>query len=60
MEGHVQKCVEQCCELANKNVEQLFKVSSPSLDDHQLKQEELEFVAELSEVCTQIVLNCLH
>ena len=53
MEGHAQKCVERCCELANKKVEQLYKVSSPCLDDHQFKQEELESVGELSEVCSQ-------
>ena len=44
-------------ELANKKVEQLYKVSSPSLDDHLFKQEELESVGELSEVCSQIVLK---
>ena len=27
MEGHAQKCVERYCELANKKVEQLYKVS---------------------------------
>ena len=38
MEGHTQKCVERYCELINKRVEQLNKVSSPYLDDHQFKQ----------------------
>ena len=33
MEGHAQKCVERCCELANKKAEQLYIVSSPCLDD---------------------------
>ena len=28
VEGHAQKCVERCCELANKKTEQLYKVSS--------------------------------
>ena len=51
MEGHAQKCVERYCELANKKVKQLYKGSSPCLDDHQFKQEELESVEELSEVC---------
>ena len=60
MEGHGQKCVERFCELANKKVEQLYKVSSPCLDDHQFKQEELKSVGELSEVCSQIVLKCLY
>ena len=57
MEGHAQKCVEQYCELANKKVVQLYKVSHPCLDDHQLKQEELESVGELSVVCSRIVLK---
>ena len=60
MEGHAQKCVERYCELANKTVEQLYNVSSPCLNDHQFKQEELESVAEVSEVCSQIVLNSLY
>ena len=42
MEGHSRKCVERFCELANKKTEQLFKVSHPCLDDHQIKKEELE------------------
>ena len=37
MEGHARKCVERYCELANKKKEQLFKVSSPCFDDHQIK-----------------------
>ena len=60
MEGHAQRCVERHCEMANKKVEQLYKVSSPCLDEHQFKQEELESVGELPEVCSQIVLKCLY
>ena len=60
MEGHTQKCVERCCELANKKTKQLYKVSRPCLDDHHFKKEELESVGELSPVCTQIVLTCLE
>ena len=57
MEGHSRKYVERYCELANKSVEQLYKVSSPCLDDHQLKQEELESVGELS---TSLLTYCLE
>ena len=57
MEGHAQKCVARHCELANKKVEQLYKVSNPCLDDHQFKQEELESVGELSE---SLLTNCLE
>ena len=60
MEGHAQECVERYCELAKEKVDQLYRFSSPFLDDHQLKQEELESVGELSEVCSQIVLKCLY
>ena len=60
MEGHAQKCVERCCELANKKTEQLYKVSSPFLDDHHFKKEKLEPVGELSKVLSQIVLKCLY
>ena len=56
----LKKCVERCCELANKTVEQLYKISNPCLLDHQFKQEELESVGELSEVCLQIVLTCVY
>ena len=52
------KCVEIYCGLANKKTEQLYKVSIPCLDDHRFK-EELETVAELFTVCSQIVLECL-
>ena len=38
----VQKCVERCCELANMKAEQLYKVSSPWLDDQLFKKEELD------------------
>ena len=60
MEGRARKCVERCCELAKEKVEQFFKVSSPCLDDHQSKREELESVGELSQVCSQMVLKCLY
>ena len=59
-EAHAQKCVERYCELADKKVEQLYKVSHPCLDDFQFKKkEEMESVGQLSEVCSQIVLKCL-
>ena len=56
----LKKCVERSCELANKKTEQFFKVTSPCLDDHHFKKEELESVGELSDVCSQIVLKCLY
>ena len=55
-----EKCVEGCYELANKKNGQLFKVSTPCLDDHNFKKEELVKVGDLSTVCSQVVLECLY
>ena len=61
MEGHAKKCVERYCELANMTTQQLYKVSTPCIDDHHFKEEELlKSVGELSQVCSQIVLKCLY
>ena len=58
MEGHAKKCGERYCELANKTTQQLYKVSTPCIDDHHFKEEEMKSVGELSQVCSQIVLKC--
>ena len=47
-------------EQANKKTEHLHKVSTPCLDGHNFKKEELDTVGELSDVCSQIVLKCLY
>ena len=60
MEGHSKKCVERYCESANKTTQQLYKVSTPCIDDHHFKEEETKSVGELSQVCSQIVLKCSH
>ena len=60
MECHEKKCVERYCELANKTTQQLYKVSTPCIDDHHFKEEETKSVGELSQVCSQIVLKCLY
>ena len=60
MEGHAKKCVQRYCELANKTTQQLHKVSTPCIDDHHFKEEEMKSVGELSQVCSQIVLTCLY
>ena len=57
MEGHAKKCVERYCELANKTTQQLYKVSTPCIDDHHFKEEAMKSVGEL---CSQIVLKCLY
>ena len=58
MAGHAKKCVERYCELANKTIQQLYKVSTPYIDDHHFKEEETKSVGELPQVCSQIVLKC--
>ena len=40
--------------------QQLYKVSTPCIEDHHFKEEELKSVGELSKVCSQIVLKCLY
>ena len=53
MAGHAKKCVERYCELANKT-------TTPCIDDHHFKEEEMKSVGELSHVCSQIVLKCFY
>ena len=60
MAGHAKKCVERYCEVANKTTQQLYKVSTPCIDDHHFKEEETKSVGELSNTCSQIVLKCLY
>ena len=60
MEGHAKKCVERYCELANRTTQQLYKVSTPCIDDHHFREEELKSVGELSNVCSRNVLKCLY
>ena len=57
MAVHAKKCVQRYCELANKTIQQLYKVSTPCIDDHHFKEEEMKSVGELSHVCSQIVLK---
>ena len=60
MEGHAKKSVERYCELANKTNQQLYKVTTPCLDDLQFKEEESGFVGDLSIVYSPNVLKCLY
>ena len=62
MAGHAKKCVERHCELANKTTQQLYKVSTPCIDDHHFEEEEEETksVGELSNTCSLIFLKCLY
>ena len=60
MAGHAKKCVERYCELANKTTQQLYKVSTPCIDDHYFHEVEIKSVGELSQLCSQIVLKCAY
>ena len=55
---HAKKCVERYCDFANKTTQQLHKVATPCIDDHQFKEEGMGFVGELSKVCSLIFLKC--
>ena len=43
-----------------KTTQQLYKESTPCIDDHHFKEEELESVGDLSKECSQIVLKCSY
>ena len=60
VEGHAKSCVERYCELGNSSNPQVSAVSTPCIDDHQFKEEDLKSVGELSDVCSQIVLKWLY
>ena len=60
MTWKVKKCVERYCELANKATQQLYKVATPCMDDHQFIAEENESVGDLSTFSSQIDLKCLY
>ena len=59
MEGHAKKCVERYCELSNKTTQQLYKVSTPCIDDHHFKEEEMKSVGELSQYMLSICSEML-
>ena len=52
--------LERYCELANRTTQPLYIVSTPCVDDHHSKEEELNSVGELLKICSQIVLKCLY
>ena len=55
MEGHAKKCVERYCELANKNIQQSCKVSTPCMDDHKIKDENRHGKPQLASVHAAVV-----
>ena len=60
MEGHAKKVCGTLLWISEQNNAIVHKVSTPCLDDHQFKEEELKFVGELSDACSQNFVKCLH
>ena len=54
-EGHAKKCVEWYCELANKTTQQLYKVSTACIDDHQFWRRRIEIRGR---IVKQMLSNC--
>ena len=52
------------CELANKTTQQLHKVATPCVDDHQFTEEELgsvgEFFKSMLSNCSEMVIFDAH
>ena len=66
IEGHAKKCVGRYCELLNRTTQQLYKVATPCIDDHQLKKkwDLLEncqkFALKLSPSGPEVATNVQH
>ena len=60
MEDHVKKRVKRYCELTNKTIRQLCKVSTPCIDDHHFKEEKLEIRGRIAKsilsICSKILI----
>ena len=50
--------VMDASESAKKTIQQLYKISTPCIDDHHFKGKEMKSVGELSQVCSQNVIKC--
>ena len=59
MERPAEKCVENYCEWAQKDVFTLQQVATPCIDDHQIPPGDDKMNGEFSAVCAQMVLKCL-
>ena len=55
MKGHAEQCVERYIALTGHAIESLLPVSTPCMDDHQFRPEELVEKGELSENAVRIV-----
>ena len=58
MAGHAKKCVERnMSSWQTTRLNNYYKVSTPCIDDHHFKEEEMKSVGEWSKVCSPIVLK---
>ena len=57
MSGHAKKCVERYCELANKTTQQLYRVSTPCIDDHRFKEEDMKSVGNCHKHAIKLFSN---
>ena len=60
MEDHAKKCVKRYYEFTNKTTQQLYKVSTPCIDVHHFKEEELKSVREFPKENSQIILRYFY
>ena len=56
MAGHAKKCVERYFELANKTTQQLYKVSTPCIDDHFNEEEMKSVVTGMLSNCSEMLI----
>ena len=59
IKGHAQNCVQRYCGFGKKTVDQLHKVSTSCLDDHQIKPEDMESLGELKRNMFSILFEML-
>jgi hypothetical protein len=60
MQGHAEQCVERYIALTGHDVESLLPVSTPCMDDHQFRPDELVAKGEISDNAARIVFKCLY
>ena len=57
VEGRAKKCVERYCELANRTIQQLYKVSTPCIDDQSMNKDHSHSWVRISHGLSRLVTN---
>ena len=60
MFGFFQQCIDVYCDLAKVSVDSFKKVTTPSIDDHNLKPEDFEQDGTLAKDAAKIIMNMLY